>query len=125
MDGMVRLSYKDGEKPLKTEGKKMTTATATKIDKAVELVISEGECAVPQYNEFGGVDVWTEGQAGYITEIGRRQSVRYFAEGVRVSREDETITVIKFVGKAMVASKVTLNGDISAELLAGIIDGLL
>ena len=102
----------------------MTTATATKIDEAVLLVIAEGDCAVPQYNEFGGVDVWTEEQAGYITEIGR-QSVRYFAEGVRVSLDDETISVIKFVGKAFVASKITVSGDISVELLAQIIKGLL
>jgi len=100
----------------------MTTATATaKIDQAVMLVIADGECAVPQYNEFGGVDVWTEAQAGYITRNGQS----YFAEGVRVSLDDETINVIKFVGKAFVASKVTLNGDISVELLRKIIKGLL
>lgn len=119
---MVYLFHKDGERPLKTEGKKMTTATTTKIDQAVMLVIADGECAVPQYNEFGGVDVWTEEQAGYIeTPLGRS----YFAEGVRVSLDDETINVIKFVGKAFVAAKVTLSGDVSVELLRKVIKGLL
>jgi hypothetical protein len=117
---MVHLFHKDGEAPRK-EGKKMTTATMTKIDQAVMLVIADGECAVPQYNEFGGVDVWTEGQAGYITTS--RQT--YFAEGVRVSLDDETINVIKFVGKAFVAAKVTLSGDVSVELLRKVIKGLL
>ena len=119
MDGMVRLSHKDGEKPLKTEGKKMTTAT--KIDKAVELVIAEGECAVPQYNEFGGVDVWKEGQAGYITRNGQT----YFAEGVRIVDNDNEIDVIRFEGNQMLANKISIRGEVSAELLAGIIDGLL
>jgi len=100
----------------------MTTAkTAAKIDEAILLVIAEGECAVPQYNEFGGVDVWTEAQAGYITRNGQS----YFAEGVRVSLDDETINVIKFVGKAFVATKITVSGEISVELLAQIIKGLL
>jgi len=100
----------------------MTSAkTAAKIDEAILLVIAEGECAVPQYNEFGGVDVWTEAQAGYITRNGQS----YFAEGVRVSLDDETINVIKFVGKAFVATKITVSGEISVELLAQIIKGLL
>ena len=101
----------------------MTTATTTaaKIDEAILLVIAEGECAVPQYNDFGGVDVWTEAQAGYITRIG----FTYLAEGVRVSLDDETINVIKFVGNQMVASKITVSGEISVELLAQIIKGLL
>ena len=85
------------------------------------LVIADGECAVPQYNEFGGVDVWTEEQAGYITRNGQN----YFAEGVRVSLDDETINVIKFVGKAFVATKITVSGDSSVELLRKIIKGLL
>ena len=99
----------------------IATATAAKIDEAVELVISEGECAVPQENPFGGVDVWKEGQAGLLTSFGRK----YLAEGVRLSTDDETITVIKFEGHGLVASTVTLNGDISVELLAGIIESLL
>jgi hypothetical protein len=121
---MVFLSYKDGERPLKTEGKKMTTATGTaKIDQAVMLVIADGECAVPQYNEFGGVDVWTEAQAGYAGS--KFNGRRYFAEGVRVSLDDETINVIKFEGHGLVASKITVSGSISVELLAQIIKGLL
>lgn len=121
MDGVVRLSHKDGERPLKTEGKEMTTATAAKIDKAVELVIEGGECAVPQYNDFGGVDVWTEEQAGYITRNGQT----YFAEGVRVSIDDEVINVIRFEGNQMLANKITVRGEISVELLTQIIKGLL
>ena len=88
------------------------------------LVIADGDCAVPQYNEFGGVDVWTEEQTGYAASSyfdGRR----YFAEGVRVSLDDETINVIKFEGKGLVASKITVSGSISADLLAQIIKGLL
>ncbi len=100
----------------------MTTATATAhIDNAVELVIAEGECAVPQYNEFGGVDVWTEKQAGYITRNGRS----YFAEGVRVSLDDNEINVIRFEGNQVMANKITVRGDISVELLAQIIKGLI
>lgn len=122
MDGVVRLSHKDGERPLKTEGKEMTTtATAAKIDKAVELVIEGGDCAVPQYNDFGGVDVWTEEQTGYITRNGQT----YFAEGVRVSIDDEVINVIRFEGNQMLANKITVRGEISVELLTQIIKGLL
>ena len=101
----------------------MTTATKTaaKIDEAVLLVIAEGECAVPQYNDFGGVDVWTEEQAGYITRNGQT----YFAEGVRVSIDDEVINVVRFEGNQMLANKITVRGEISADLLAQIIKGLL
>jgi len=120
MDGMVRLSHKDGEKPLKTEGKTMTTATATKIDEAVLLVIAEGDCAVPQYNDFGGVDLWTVEQTGYTT-AGRG----YFAEGVRIWLDDETIQIIKFEGKGLVACTITVSGYTSVELLAQIIKRLL
>ena len=87
------------------------------------LVIADGECAVPQYNEFGGVDVWTEAQAGYAGS--KFNGRRYFAEGVRVSLDDETINVIKFEGHGLVASKITVSGSISVELLAQIIKGLL
>jgi hypothetical protein len=100
----------------------MTTATtAAKIDEAILLVIAEGECAVPQYNEFGGVDVWTEAQAGYITRNGQT----YLAEGVRVVTVDNQIDVIRFEGNQMLANKITVRGEISAELLAQIIKGLI
>jgi hypothetical protein len=99
----------------------IATATAAKIDEAVMLVIADGECAVPQENPFGGADVWLDGQAGLLTSFGRK----YLAEGVRLATDDETITVIKFVGSGLIASKVTLDGDISAELLAQIVKGLL
>ena len=101
----------------------MTTATTTaaKIDKAVELVIEGGDCAVPQYNEFGGVDVWTEEQTGYITRNGQT----YFAEGVRVVDNDNEIDVIRFEGNQMLANKISIRGEISVELLAQIIKGLL
>lgn len=100
----------------------VATPTALKIDEAVLLVIADGECAVPAENPFGGVDTWLEGQAGLLTDSKGRQ---YLAEGVRLATDDETISVIKFVGKGLVASKITLNGDISAELLAQIVKGLL
>jgi hypothetical protein len=123
---MIELSYKDGEAPLITEGKKMNaTAITEKVKQAVTMVIIEGECEVPVDNKFGGVDVWLDGQAGYITEKCLGQTETYFAEGVRISVEYETITVIKFEHKAMDASHFTLRGDVSAELLAGIIEGLL
>jgi hypothetical protein len=101
----------------------IATATAAKIDEAVLLVIADGECAVPMENPFGGVDLWLEGQAGILGSnvTGRK----YLAEGVRLATDDETISVIKFVGNGVVASKVTLNGDISAELLASIVKGLI
>lgn len=97
------------------------TTTAAKIDEAVLLVIADGDCAVPQYNEFGGVDLWTEEQTGYAAS----SFGRYFAEGVRISLDDETINVIKFEGKGLVASKVTVNGYVSTEVLAQIVKGLL
>ena len=100
----------------------VATPTALKIDEAVLLVIADGECAVPQENPFGGVDIWLEGQTGLLTDSKGR---KYLAEGVRLATDDETISVIKFVGKGLVASKVTLDGDISAELLAQIAKGLL
>lgn len=100
----------------------IATATAAKIDEAVMLVIADGECAVPMENPFGGVDLWLESQAGVLPMSNGR---KYLAEGVRLSTDDETITVIKFVGKGLVASSVTLNGDISAELLASIVKGLI
>ena len=100
----------------------IATATAAKIDEAALLVIADGECAVPMENPFGGVDIWLEAQAGLLTDSKGRM---YLAEGVRLATDDETISVIKFVGKGVVASKVTLDGDISAELLAQIVKGLL
>ena len=100
----------------------VATPTALKIDEAVLLVIADGECAVPTENPFGGVDTWLEGQAGLLTDSKGRQ---YLAEGVRLATDDETISVIKFVGRGLVASKITLDGDISAELLAQIVKGLL
>ena len=100
----------------------IATATAAKIDEAALLVIADGECAVPMENPFGGVDIWLETQAGVLdTSNGRK----YLAEGVRLATDDQTISVIKFVGKGVVASKVTLDGDIPAELLAQIVKGLL
>ena len=98
-----------------------TTATA-KINEAVLLVIAEGDCAVPQYNDFGGVDLWTVEQTGYALSSG---NCGYFAEGVRVWLDDETIKIIKFEGKGLVASTVAVNGYISTEVLAQIIKGLL
>lgn len=99
----------------------IATPTALKIDEAIESIILEGECAVPQYNDFGGVDVWTIEQAGYVT----RNGITYFAEGVRVATDDNEIYVIKFVGNQMMSSKVTFNGDISLDLLTATIKGLL
>ncbi len=100
----------------------IATATAATIDQAVMLVIADGECAVPMQNPFGGVDVWLDGQAGVLDGSNGR---KYLAEGVRVSTDDETINVIKFVGKGFVASKVTLSGDVSVELLRKVVKGLL
>ncbi len=100
----------------------IATATAAKIDEAVMLVIANGECAVPVQNPFGGADLWLEGQAGLLSNGNGR---KYLAEGVRLATDDETINVIKFVGKGLVASSVTLNGDVSVELIAQIVKGLL
>ena len=76
---------------------------------------------MPQYNDFGGVDVWTTNQAGYKTVNG----ITFFADGVRVASDDNEIFVIKFVKNQTVASKITLSGDISVEFLAQTIKGLL
>lgn len=103
----------------------IATPAALKIDEAVTAVIADGECAVPQYNAFGGVDVWKEGQAGYRTGYTTSKGIAYLAEGVRVATDDNEIMVIKFVGNASVASKVTLSGDVSVELLVQVIKGLL
>jgi len=92
------------------------------IDEAVQLVIADGDCAVPESNAFGGVDVWKEGQQG-LWRDSRRGS--YFAEGVRIATDDNEITVTKFVGRGLLAKKITISGDISVELLAQITRGLL
>jgi hypothetical protein len=99
----------------------IATPTAQKIDEAVTAVIADGECEVPQYNDFGGVDVWTTSQAGYKTVNG----ITFFADGVRVATDDNEIFVIKFVKNQTMTSKVTFSGDVSAELLAQTIKGLL
>jgi hypothetical protein len=92
------------------------------VETAVELVIADGDCAVPQFNDHGGVDVWTEEQAGYITRNGQT----YFAEGVRIATDDNQIHVIKFVGNQLLDTKITITmGHVSPELLAQMIKGLL
>jgi hypothetical protein len=100
----------------------VATPTALKIDEAVLSIIADGECAVPQDNPFGGVDIWLEGQTGLLTDS---QGRKYLAEGVRLATDDETISVIKFVGKGLVASKVILDGDIPVGLLVQVAKGLL
>lgn len=99
----------------------IATATAMKIDEAVMLVIADGECAVPESNPFGGVDLWLTEQKGLVFD----SKGKYLAEGVRLATDDNTISVRKFTEYGMVASVVTLDGDVSVGLIAQIVKGLL
>ncbi len=101
--------------------KQTETPVTRKLGDAVLLVIADGECAVPRFNGFGGVDLWSTSQAGVRGSNGRE----YLAEGVRLSYADEEISITKFEKNALITTDIKVTGEISAELLAHIVKGLL
>ena len=90
----------------------IATPTARKIEEVIEIIANHYP-ANTKANDFGGVDLWMPEHAGYVT----RNGISYFAEGVRVATDDTEIYVIRFAGNQVMTSKVTLSGDISADLL--------
>ena len=99
----------------------MNTATDNKIVNAVLEFALNGEIDVPQDNDFGGADLWKPGQLGVKFT---KSNDRYLAEGVRITIEDNQITLYKFE-RSGVSRTIKMSDSCSEAFLIAAIQELL
>lgn len=99
----------------------MNTATDNKIVNAVLEFALNGEIDVPQDNDFGGADLWKPGQLGVKFT---KSNDRYLAEGVRITIEDNQITLYKFE-RSGVSATIKMSDTCSEAFIIAAIQELL